>query len=385
MKLGAVIDGFKKFSKVGSDLPSFKNSIKTIDSGLSELDIAFKNAPTKLDKGIIKMGVNNKPLGGIISIVKSGDLSKLLKELGSSLIPSGNANKAFKTATKNFPEAKLTDMRTKITTNAKIHPDLNVKLTDVTDVNKLSKSSKAKLDGALKKIKAYAKGGLIVAGVVAVIAIGANMYKNIIDATNARNGCFLSTTINNKTTSCKITNRSCQSLEINEKACTETVDATINLAIYLQHLALKGDDVKKAEIEKEFNIIISPDTIAGILEGDVFEKISIKYALKGLTVPKICMGTIPSITEPKCRCCDPSADPNSLGFADVTDLADNKTLICVATSNILDTIVDIGLNAGDNLLSGIFGDFDIKKVLIYIGIAVVAILLIGFAIKMFKK
>lgn len=377
MKLDGLLTALKGSSKVGSSLPSFKTAINQIDTGISQLDTAFKNATTVVENGVIKMGPQKMPLNQVTSIVKSGDIRTLMKSLGSAYTPPASIVKTFKDGTKIFPESNLQDLASNISVKKKAYPELNVNAKTVDDLNKLPTSTREKLDKVLTNIKTYAKGALIVSGVVGAIAIGVNMYQNLVDAANARAGCFLTNTISGKTTSCKITNRSCQNTG-NENPCKTTVSATINLALYLQQLATSTSDPEKAKIEEKYNITLDVDSISSILQGSLFEQISGDYDLGEITVPTICMSSIPGVIEPSCRCCDPSAEPNTLAYTDVTALADNYTLICVPPSSVLETLVDVGVGLGKDIFQGIGSFFNFQNIVIIIVVIVIIVVLIAF-------
>lgn len=360
--------------------------VKTLKSDLNVLDNAASNLiPTKTEAGTLLL--NDKTLGDVVKIFNGGKLADVIK-LSKLNVPINSIDEsAFKTLTKESPYAILNDLDELISVRKKQFPELNVGVRDVSKLSAENVKKLSKMDSILRKAKPAAVIALTI-GAVYVVADW------ITQTTKEREGCFMLTTLNGKTTSCKISAYTCASDDISQvgKMCTSVDPAYTQSNLALVYLTIASQPPTHplyVALVKGLGYAAGTDLMAKINEVlttkfmtlDSFwtsqkgtpDGLNLQISPCSLKNQNIENGIIPP-----CRLCDPTADPTSTKYINPNIIGDNITFQCVINPSILDTITDVVASTGIDLFgeisSTISGSFK------YIGYGVLVLAIIGIIV-----
>lgn len=332
---------------------SAKTGISTVDDVLSNLKV------NKTGRGFLTVA-EDVPLSRLERIIKSADLDSLAKLTESTGRVTAKEKSAFKQIIGDTAESQIhnLDELTSTASKSSKFSDLNIKKIAADT----PAETVAKIKNAESKFLKYGKPGAAIALTIGVAYV---VVDGLTKATSERTGCFMVTTINGKTQSCKVSSLTCSSEASTGNLCgnaSEKYELNVVLALLSLETTDNNTQTYKDEICK----------IAGIAQADYMTKFNdiinngkfseifdyVQKNIKGLTdgnKKTICsISTIADVDKklPLCRMCDPAAAPLSTTFVDSSHLADNITFEC-RNPTILDTIIDIGKSTGQDLLSSV--------------------------------
>ena len=352
-----------------------KSLIAGIDKVLSTLPLKLKN---------FEITLNDVPWRKLSPELRLGNIQSFLE---AAKIPKTLVVAADEQALKNLlkpihPEFDVQHIDSLVNSIKSIHPDLNITLTSMEDVAKLSPATKSKIVKLYNDIKTFAKTGLVIAGLFAVIVFGPDLYKSLIDAINNRNGCWLVTKGDKTSTSCKITQRSCAHPKSTKPPCENVKSLTQNT--YFLVARAKADASFADELQQYFT---KKDAITIDLTQSI-ESICQKYEqtlyafLRESPPDPAGYDVCKSFADATCVMCDPNAQANSKEFVYTADLPPRMAYVCIQNSTLLDVLVDVTTDIKDDIWGGVevIGGL-LKKILIYV-VAIAAILgVIYFCVK----
>lgn len=363
------------------------SSLKKPNTGIKSFDDAFGSLNfTSTAKGI---SVNGTPLRVLEKALRRGEIIKLFKSIDKTHTITYADELRFRKLV-DTPDLKLRELEETFTTAKVLHPDLDV------IVNKLGKTdaplttaSKVKINNMMEslikaKLTTTTKVGAVITGLTATIVIGTDYYKSLVEATAARNGVYVLVTINNKTTSYKLTSKSCQNQTLPKGSLAFSGHLELdNAALYLLYVINGTDAVEKTKVQTLLDgVAPTMETFESILSNDVqFQKIHEYYYSSSYSGPK-------NINDPcrylhenlksdlPCIGWDTSASVNSLTYTSAAVLPDNMALTCITNSSMLETLVAA---AGDVAHAIIGSNFSTKLIgyFKYFGIAVFVVALIA--------
>lgn len=335
----------------------------------------LETASFSLNTSTKRIRVNNAiDINRADTLLRRGELRRFAQEINNPSIPASRAESGFKTSIANTtPDLKVRQMDDAIANGRRGHPDLDVipnpNQTFEQFKSSLTPAAQRKLTGITTKIKALAGTSLVIAGVVVVVIIGTDLLKQLWDATLNRRGCFqLSTTgRNNNTISCRVVSRTCW--EPRTDTCTESQPNfpnrlnpnaffPTNVPLVLQRAMTDSGlatQIKNAigENAATFDVAL----VQKIMTTNSYFRIVADLHLEDqVFIAQPCMnmmtGAFPNTELHLCRACDPSLESTHPGFIDLSQEANTGTsFLCVPSSSLLETIVDIGIGNGVDLLS----------------------------------
>lgn len=365
-----------------------KTGISTLDDILSKIKVK------KTGKGLLTVA-DDVPVSKLEKVIKSADLDGLAKLSDSAATVTSKEKAAFKEIIGETAESQIhtLDELTETAAKSSKFGDLNIKIvTSETPQQTVSKLSKAQ--------KAFMTLGKIGAPIALTIGVAYITIDGLLKATAARTGCFMVTTIDGKTESCKVSSLTCSSdTTDNVNPCSTPANKyTLNVVLCLISLEKTNDNTKaiKAKVcelsgvsdanyMSNFNQIMNSNKFSDIFD---YIKTNATVITENNMVAVCSLSTVTDVDQklPLCRMCDPGASPLSSTFVDADELGDNITFEC-RNPTILDTIIDVGKSTGKDLLSAIGGGIwgFIKPFAIAIGVFVVVAFVIGLAIKLVNQ
>lgn len=375
---------FASFVNVGKKVNELTELTKTLKSGVKSFDDIVSNLPVKsTTSGALTLG--EATVGSVRRLAREADLSGLAKLSKSSVQVLESDKRAFSKLVDVTPEKTLKELSDASSASKALHPSLNV---NVGNLDKLSATAKSDLKKVESNLTKYFKEGTKIALVVGAVYVGVDWISK---ATEARKGCYMLTTINNKTTSCKVAAYSCANPS-NGSMC-DSVPPYYNTTLVL--MAISGlPDTDQTKIDLAAKLSMEPKAIAGSLKSIVDTKFAIvntfvkelktrpTLSVCGLKSPQIENGVVPD-----CRMCSSSADPTSTAFIDPTQFGDNITFQCVTNPSIIDTITDAATSTAKDLWEGVSKtiNFPIKNIAIYAVLIVVVLMIVWLVSKFLVK
>lgn len=360
-----------------------KLEMKAFKSSINSLDHAINHMPVMINKSG-HMLIGGETVGNFNRILREGNLRKLAQMSNSKVAVTAIDTNAFQSIVKNTAEFKVKAIAETAAKNAKLFPQLNVAASGFARVGGSTVRSVAKITANVAK-KIPIKTSLMIGSVGYV---GFNIYEKVVE----RRGCFMTTTINNVTTSCKVQAYSCIGNSTGE-LCTNTMDH-YNVTLVLMQLA-KMDDTSPLKI--------SVCSAAGVLPADMDAQLASiidnKYAevsrviaenSKVLPTIELCTLTHPAVENGKvmpCRMCSSTVDPKSTMYLDPSQYGDNFSFICNSDPTMLDVVADIILSTGKNILEGVSTTFMyiLKPFLIVVMALLGLVIVIGMVRRMFAN
>lgn len=349
------------FREFLEDLKSFSGFEKTlaidaerllreVDTGIKGVDEAIKSLPVaKSEQGFLIMG--ERPVGEINKVLREADLAELVR-ISKKDIPITSSDKSlFKATVNDTPELKFREVSDLANASKAKYPHLDV---TVENIENLSKAGQRDLKIAENNLFKYFKRGTIISLTIGTIVVGVDWLAK---ATEKRKGCFMLTTINHKTTSCKVQAYSC--VGQGGDMCPQNLKL-YNVTLVLMKIATLDDtDSRKISVAKAAGVAV------GDLEKNLSQVIDKKYDAiakvireMGADRPEFAIcdirhNDVENGVVPACRMCTPSANPISTQFIDPTQYPDNITFQCSINPSLIDTISDAVINTGKNLWDGI--------------------------------
>lgn len=359
---------FKKFLGVTRNTVSeMLDALKNVATGVRNVDDVLKNLPvSRAKRGYLLVGENT--VGAVERMLRSADLDALARISKSNVRITSIDRSAFKSTLGATPEIRLKSIDDAALATKRARPQL-----DAGSLDRLSTAAKSDLKKVESNLFRRFKEGAVIALTLGVVYVGVDW---VIKATEARKGCWMLTTIDGKTTSCKLVASSC--IGDSSSACKERelqFNATTEM-IYISSLddssALKIGLASAAEVEPSKLRDMLPTLI-----DNKFEKMYQYILSYGINHPKYstCSPVHPGIENgvvPPCRACSTTADPTSTLFIDGINQLDNIAYQCVENPSYLDTITDTIASTGEDLWHGVSSG--IGSILKKLGIVVVALL-----------
>lgn len=359
--------------------------IRISKSGVQSIDKVFETLPFKHING--EVHINGVKLRDLHVHLRLGNILKFMEEAKIPTNITRSEENAFKELLKTkIPDLKLDQMRMVRDEVKLVHGDLHIQppSSGAELEAALKPATKIKLTSMWNSLKRYASATGAITGVLGSIIIGANMYEDLVRATNERNGCFIMQQIDDKTLACKIANRSCDPQQtavaknITQCNTKELGFVKLNLHVFVKN-ALQND--KKDSLEKinaalaatesskdkstattnttinttttttaaaATPVQLTADNVNEILSNAKYVQVlqQVYETYDGLEAVEPCAVVGKSTN---CVACDSYAPINSIEYVDDSKLPSNYSIKCVTDSTILDTLVDVALNTGANI------------------------------------
>lgn len=362
--------------------------LKNVDSGIKSTDEVIKKLKvTKNRQGSVLL--SDTHVGVINRILREGDLKRLVKVTKQNVPVSVADSSAFKRLVGNTPERTLKNVDDVAAIAKRERPHLNA---TVETLDKISDTAKRDLKRVESNLYKHFKEGTAVALTVGVAYVGVDWVSK---ATRARKGCFMLTTIDGVTTSCKVAEHTCFASDAAGRTpCTGTTDY-YNTTLVLMHLATAADsDVNKIAIARATNVPVNDlnARLAYIIDNhypavaDAIKKMGAQRP-KAFSICGVKNDAVEGGVVPPCRMCDPTADPISTTFIDPAQYGDNITFLCVTDPSILDTISDTVVSTGKNLWDGVSTvvSGSLKQIGIIAALVLVVLVLVTIISRAFTK
>lgn len=371
----------RRFAGVSTKaLEDAEKLLKSVDSGIKSVDDAISSAPiTRTKDGIILIG--DETVGSVDRIMRSGDLENVIRISKRTDIPITSADReAFKVVVGDTPEKAMKEVDDMATRNKRTYPDLDAGIDDIDNISESGKKNLKKIESNLFK---YFKRGTVITLTIGVVYVTVDWLAK---ATNARRGCFMLTTINGETTSCKVQEYTCSEYQDGDH-CKSVSRDYYNVTLVLMHVAkLEDTDARKIAVAEAAGVPVDKlnDQLGKVIDNS-YEKVAL--AINSMTdrptvnVCGLSHADVEGGKIPPCRMCSPTANPLSTSFIDPDQYAENVTFQCVINPNLMDTITDVISKTGKNILDGVgsFVSGSLKSVGI-IAIVVLVLLIILFVI-----
>lgn len=377
---GTVTRTFKEFMQqirrfhVGKSTAGLIDLTKSVKSSVRSFDDIISNIPVKRAKnGVLTMG--EVTVGTVHRLAREGDLASLAKLSGRTINIGAADKKAFSSLVGSTPEKSIRNVTDNALTAKKLRPTLDV---SASEVSKLPAAAKTDLSKVTNNLLKKFKQGTVIALTIGAVYVGVDWISK---ATAARKGCYMLTTINNKTTSCKMGRFTCSG-DASSNLCSNQNHYNFNTTLILMAYAqYPNNDQIKIDLCKQLNI--KPEDLASSLKMIIDEKFDIaaEFIDQLKVVPTINVCDIKSSQVengiiPDCRVCSPSANPTSTMFIDSNAYPENVTFQCVTNPSILDTITDAAISTATDLWDGVGKIVNIPVKKIAIGVVVATIILL---------
>lgn len=366
---------------------SLRNATRTVDN-VSQIDtlVTALRTSSNFDPSLNRMLTNGTfnvnsttkriEMNGSIDmnradhLLRRGELRRFANETKNAM-PSSRAESGFRTSITNVtPDLKIRQLDEAIVNARRGHADLDqIPRTDQSFEQfqaSLPASAQRKLEGILPKIRAIAGTTGVVAGVVVVVLIAGDLLQNLWMATLNRRGCFQATTsgtLGNIQT-CRVLSRTCD--DPRDEVCDTNFPTSLrlnpsvyfptNVPLVLQKAYL--DPTLATEIKTALNRSsdqFDTNFIQEIMNSATMFRIVADLHLESkIFIANPCMdmsGAFPGTETVLCRACNPGLSVNDPGFIDLSGEGDSVSYMCIPSSSLLDTIVDIGIGTGVDLLS----------------------------------
>lgn len=369
----------------GSNLGDITTAIKNADSGVPSLNDAIGGLDFKQVGDEIHVG--DARWRDVEPSLRVGDITKAFDDMGVSHTISAADEASLKNLLgPNSPDISIKSLENKQLVAKKYHEDIDVEAgSGVELAAKLDKRSKEKVTSMYTKLKKAAGVAAIGAGIFTTIFFTANMWQDISQATNARNGCFLAYK-DTATTACKLINRTCGYGELGDPPCsTEQVNSLdFNIYLMVADIIDRTDNTAISALTG-LGLDLGDNTIDGVLSIPtnipiLVDYYKVMYPTNNETFDACTLGGIAQ----GCVSCNASLATNSVFYASDQMLEGNFTLKCITNTTVLDTFVDVSTEMGveifDALGDSISGSFR-GNFFVIIGIILVLVIIVALVLK----
>jgi hypothetical protein len=389
------------------------NQVSTLITSLrnaSSFDLSlhnmFRNADFTLDPSMKRLRINDSiDISEADRLLRRGELRAFARQSNNAM-PSTRAESGFRTSiTNTTPDLKIRQLDEAIDNARRGHADIDITPNPNQSFdqfrNSLSTQQRTKIDGILQKVKALAGTTLIVGGVIVIFIVGADLLENLWSATLNRRGCFQVSAVGNggRVTSCRVLSRTC--LVPRDQVCDANFQGALNpnaffptnVPLVLQRAFVDAElagQIKTAlgQPEATFNI----DFIQQIMNStSMFSVVANLHLESKVFIANPCIdmsNAFPGTETVLCRACNPSLEVTNPGFIDLSaEENDTMSFMCVPSSSILDTIVDIGIGNGVDLLSpfGRISDSGSGTFILYTLLLVLLIIVAAVVFSLIRK
>ncbi|UOT91770.1 ODV-E56 [Aratus pisonii nudivirus] len=376
--------------KTVDDFATNVDLIKNADSGVSNIDNTIKNLDYKQVGDEIH--VNNARFRDMEEKFRLGEISDALKDADVvSTITTSEESILKNTLSKEAPDIDIKKLDDRIESAKSVHKDLDVTSTSGADLeSKLSESSKEKAKSIWTKIVNVVGVGAVAAGVFTAVIITTNVFEDISNAAQARNGCFLTYKASN-TQACKIPSKSCGygvTSGTSEPICStsDVQDLKYNIYCMVNHFVNTGATTNIDELVAlgcTWPVDATADDVL-MIESNIpilSSYYDTQYPDFG-TVPFVACSIVGS-DYVGCVACDPTQPTNSPYFSSSETLDGNMMYKCITNTTSIEAITDIATSVGVDIfsasgdsISGSFqGNFFIAVIIILFLIAVIALII----------
>lgn len=364
--------------------------LKTADSGIKSTDELMKRLKvTKNARGDLLL--DGLHLGRVHKLLREGDLKELIRLSGANVPATAADVAAFRRLVGDTPESGLKNVADLATATKRERPHLNATLDDL---DRISDTARVDLKKVESNLYRRFKEGSVIALTIGTVTVGTNW---IVNATRARKGCFMVTTIDGKTTSCKVASFTC-SADGDKTAANACRGAPLdchNTTLVLIHLANSPDsDPDKIALAAAVGLEASQLSaqLANVVDHH-YPAVTAAVAKMGARVfdaVSVCGASHEAIeggVVPPCRMCDPTADPVSTAFIDPAQYGDNITFQCVTNPSILDTIADTVVSTGHDVWTGVSNvvSWSLKQMGIVAAVIVIVLVLVSLLARVFMR
>lgn len=375
------ITELKSLTKTGEE--EVRRLLKTFKSGIKSADEVILSYEPKLNKyGFVE--INNNSMGRVITALSEGDLPELVKISGKNIAYTSVDAKAFKSLVANTPERAYKDVRDLALSNKKSFPQLDIKENGFSNMSSTAARDVKKVENNLLK---YFKQGTTIALTLGAVYVGVDWLTK---TTERRKGCFMLTTINGKTTSCKVQAYSCVGTD--GDFCQSQL-TYYNTTLVLMHVAsLPDTDPLKIKVAQAAGIDSSKlsSSLASVIDSKYAEINAVISAEKNKPLFNICELKHQDVEKgvvPPCRMCSPSDNPISTTYIDPAQYPANVTFTCSTNPSLLDTIADAAKSTGHDILDGVSSGLSgLLKLVLMIAFIILVIFIAGsLFLKIFKS
>lgn len=373
MALAAFLEDLKGMSR--STVADSESVLRSFRSELAPLQEAMTNMPVaKNAAGFIELG--EESVGSVSKIMREANLAEIVKISGKEVPITTSEVAKFGELIGSTPERAFKSLSEDIAKNERVYPQLNIYGGEFGNISKSAASDIAKVESNL--FRKYATGSIISFTIGAGIIVATGWA---IRATRQRVGCFMMTTINNKTSSCKVQSYTCDGTP--DLLCPDSLPYYNVTLVLMKICSMDNSDALKNRIATAVDIPVDQlnDKIDQIL--DVYYNIvyTIITTTKDLPKVNICSEKNSKVENgiiPPCRMCSITADPKSTEYIDPSNIPANIAFQCVVNPSILDTITDAAISTGTNLFEGV--NKGILTIVKPLGYALLAFIIIVFII-----
>lgn len=380
--------------KAAEDFDINIGKIKSAESGVDNIDTAFKNLDYKQVGDEIH--VNKARYRDMEAKFRQGEISSALTDadVATSITTSDEAL-LKETLRNDAPDIDVKELDTKIDSAKSFHSDLDVTSTSGADLeSKLSTGSKEKANSMWAKIKKVVGVGVVATGVFTAVLLTDSVFDDIHNAANARNGCFLVYKSSN-TQACKVASKSCGYGASTSTIPTCDTDMSKNLQynifLMVTHYvntkdatnitALKGKGCTWPD-DATADVVLGEEANIPILS-EYYETTYPTFS----DVPFVACDLVGS-DYVGCVSCDPTQPTNSVKFTSSETLDGNMVYKCITNTSAIEAITDLATTlgvdifsaSGDSLSGSFQGNFLLAIIVILVLITAIA-LIFKFAVK----
>lgn len=381
LPIKSFISELKSLTKAGE--VETRRLLKTFKSEIKSLDEVVLSFEPKLNRyGFVEL--NGNSIGRVTRVLSEGDLAELVKISGKNVAFTSVDAKAFKSLVADTPERAYKEVSDLALSNKKSFPQLDIKENGFSNMSSTAVRDVKKVENNLFK---YFKQGTTIALTLGAVYVGVDWLTK---ATEKRKGCFMLTTINGKTTSCKVQAYSCVGTD--GDFCQSQL-TYYNTTLVLMHVAsLPDTDPLKIKVAQAAGIDSSKlsSSLASVIDSKYAAIDAVISAEKTKPLFNICELKHQDVEKgvvPPCRMCSPSDNPISTTYIDPAQYPANVTFTCSINPSLLDTIADAAKSTGRDILDGVSSGLSklLKPFLMIALILIVIVIAISIFMKVIKS
>lgn len=376
----------KKIGSYGTTVDEASRLLKRVDSGVKSTDEAVGRLKvTKNRHGSILL--DGQHVGSVNRMLREGDLKRLVTTTGLNVPLTAADLAAFKRLVGSTPERGLKNVDDAAAAAKRQRPHLDLTLDDLAGMSETARRDLKKVE---TNMFGHFRKGAVVGLTIGTVVVGVDW---IAKATAARRGCYMVTTVDGVTTSCKVSAYTCGDSRVEGLLCAGAHDY-YNTTLVLMHLAAADDgDPGKLAIAAATGIDVNrlQERLADIVDDHypavaaAVAKMDAAAVMRSVDVCGVKHADVEGGKVPPCRMCDPAADPVSTTYIDPTQYADNITFHCVTDPSVLDTISDTIVTTGKDLWSGVTDalSWTVKQIGIFAAVLLALFVLVSLVLRVF--
>lgn len=391
--------GLQEFAEGLRGVKNTENFTRLIGDSFIELE-QFKSTlnELKVNEEFNLVSREGKVLGDVSKLSKAileADAVEIAKLTGKELTSAEKVQ--FESLIKENPYKAVRELRERVNVLKKEHGHLDVTMEKAVEE---IKSGNIKMKESIENIEKNLKSNktLKALGAAALLFGIVEFGVEIAEVQKQRTGCFQITTVQGKTTSCKLKTFSCSYPDQAEKFCSLNglyMSPSMMHPLIFARFVLSEDSTSKLKADFNRTLNYVPGTDVHEFVKDNYEKIktSIPDLMKRNVITindiNLCKYTdnLDNKSPPDCVMCStsvPKTDPN---YLDISNVPGNILYQCNSKPTILETAADILKHTGVNLLE-VVGDglkSILSKIAIWAGLIIVLLLVVYFGVKQFTN